>query len=54
MINKHFFKTLLIFTGMIILGLVGALIASYFDDSGEQSKILNKAIPLIVDKKQAN
>ncbi len=32
MINKHFFKTLMIFTLMIVLGLVGVLAVSYFSE----------------------
>jgi len=47
MLNKHFFKILIIFAGMIILGLIGILLVSYFDKSEEQSKILNNAIPLV-------
>lgn len=31
MITKHFIKTLIIFTGMIVLGLIGVFLASYFD-----------------------
>jgi len=32
MLTKHFFKILFIFMGMIILGIVGALLVSYFDE----------------------
>ena len=34
MINKHFLKTLLVFTGMIFLGLLGIFLISYFDKMG--------------------
>jgi len=47
MLNKHFFKILLIFAGMIILGLIGVFLASYFDKTGEQSTILNNAFPAV-------
>ena len=30
---KHFLKTLIIFTGMILLGLLGVYLISYFDGS---------------------
>lgn len=40
MVNKHFFKVLIIFCGMIILGLVGVLLVSNFE---EGSNILNSA-----------
>lgn len=33
--NQHFLKTLVIFTGMIILGLVGVFLVSYFDGSNQ-------------------
>jgi hypothetical protein len=32
--TKHFLKTLIMFTGMIILGLVGVFLVSYFDEVG--------------------
>jgi len=35
--TKHFFKTLLLFTGMIALGLTGIFLASYFG-TGEQNE----------------
>jgi hypothetical protein len=31
-VNKHFFKTLVMFTGMIIVGLLGIFLVSYFDE----------------------
>lgn len=31
MITKHFFKILIIFSGMIALGLLGIFLVSYFD-----------------------
>ncbi|MCX6747708.1 MAG: hypothetical protein NTW98_02050 [Candidatus Nomurabacteria bacterium] len=34
MVNKHFFKTLIVFTGMIIVGLLGVFLVSYFDEAG--------------------
>ena len=37
MITKHFFKTLLLFTGIIIIGLLGIFLVSYFDIGGNSS-----------------
>lgn len=37
--TKHFFKTLIIFTGMIILGLVGVFLVSYFDKGDVGTKV---------------
>ncbi|MEX2052379.1 MAG: hypothetical protein WD991_01630 [Candidatus Paceibacterota bacterium] len=31
MINKHFFKSLILFAGMILLGMVGVFVVNYFD-----------------------
>ena len=31
MLTKHFFKTLIMFSGIIIIGLIGAFLVSYFD-----------------------
>jgi len=42
MVTKHFFKILVVFTGMIILGLLGVLLVNYFD-KGEASKMLNNS-----------
>jgi len=36
---KHFIKTLLIFTGMIFLGLLGVYLINYFDQDGAQVKM---------------
>jgi len=36
MINKHFFKTLIIFTLMILLGLTGVFLVGYFDKEGSK------------------
>ena len=30
MINKHFFKTLILFVGIIMIGLLGIFLVSYF------------------------
>ncbi|PIP69045.1 hypothetical protein CO033_01665 [Candidatus Nomurabacteria bacterium CG_4_9_14_0_2_um_filter_32_10] len=38
---KHFIKTLLIFLGMIVLGLIGVYLVSYFDDMKGNESILN-------------
>jgi hypothetical protein len=46
MVNKHFFKILIIFTGMIVVGLIAVFVVSYFDKSGEQGKVLNSGIPV--------
>ena len=42
MVTKHFFKILIVFTGMIILGLVGILLVDHFDE-GKAIKMLNNA-----------
>ena len=36
MITKHFFKTLVLFTGMILLGLAGIVLVSHFSQSNEE------------------
>jgi hypothetical protein len=36
---KHFIKTLLIFSGMIAIGLLGVFLLSHFDKSGESVKL---------------
>jgi hypothetical protein len=41
MITKHFFKVLILFAGMIILGLTGIFLVSYFDKAQPGN---NKAI----------
>ncbi len=38
MLNRHFFKTLVLFTGMILLGLIGIFLVSYFDEGGVDHK----------------
>lgn len=38
---KHFIKTLLIFTGMIFLGLLGVYLINHFDKSGNSEQIPN-------------
>ena len=35
MFTRHFLKTLIMFTGMIILGLLGVFLVSYFSNGGE-------------------
>ena len=35
--NKHFWKTLILFSVMIVLGLVGAFLASYYGIEGQSS-----------------
>ncbi|MBP6866396.1 MAG: hypothetical protein KBC12_02560 [Candidatus Pacebacteria bacterium] len=37
MINKHFFKVLTVFSIMIILGLIGVFLVSYFDSENNQT-----------------
>jgi hypothetical protein len=32
---QHFFKTLTLFVGIVIIGLIGVLVISYFDDNGK-------------------
>ncbi|MFA6585859.1 MAG: hypothetical protein WCS86_01735 [Candidatus Paceibacterota bacterium] len=47
MMTSHFFKTLLIFAGMIILGLIGVYLVNSFDES-ENSQ--NAGVPIEVVK----
>lgn len=37
MINKHFFKTLILFTAMIAIGLAGIFVVSFLSASEEES-----------------
>jgi hypothetical protein len=37
MLTKHFLKTLILFTMMIMLGLVGVFLVGYFDKEGQQT-----------------
>ncbi len=41
MVNKHFFKTLIIFTLIIVFGLIGMLVVSYFDTSNSNADSVN-------------
>ncbi|KKR68998.1 MAG: hypothetical protein UU10_C0016G0004 [Parcubacteria group bacterium GW2011_GWF1_40_6] len=41
---KHFFKTLFIFTIIVIFGLVGVYLVMYFDGGGEFMETLNNKI----------
>jgi len=43
MLNKHFFKTLLMFTAMIAIGLIGVFLFSYFDKSDNQQGVSDVA-----------
>gem|GEM_PF-2032793 len=36
-VNKHFFKVLTVFSIMIILGLIGVFLVSFFDPGNNQS-----------------
>jgi hypothetical protein len=38
---KHFLKTLIVFVGMIILGLIGVFLVSHFDEKEKETDILN-------------
>jgi hypothetical protein len=38
---KHFIKTLLIFSAMIFIGLLGAFLLNYFDKSDDQVKMIS-------------
>ena len=38
---KHFIKTLLLFTAMIALGLLGVFLVSYFEKGGESTNEVN-------------
>jgi hypothetical protein len=39
--TKHFFKTLIIFIGMIALGLIGVFLVSHYDIKMEAAKTVN-------------
>jgi hypothetical protein len=45
MFTKHFFKTLILFSGMIVVGLLGIFLVSHYGtpetDSGDTSDIAN-------------
>ncbi|MFA5095636.1 MAG: hypothetical protein WC447_03200 [Candidatus Paceibacterota bacterium] len=41
---KHFLKTLVVFIGMIILGLIGVFLVSYFDKGGESVNTPNSKV----------
>jgi len=47
MITKHFFKILIIFVVTIVVVLISVFLVTYFDNGGEQSSIVNKAIPVL-------
>jgi len=36
MVTKHFFKTVILFSGMIILGLIGVFLVNHFDQESGQ------------------
>jgi len=42
MITKHFFKTLLVFMGMIAIGLLGVFLVSHFDKTSNQVNVTDK------------
>jgi hypothetical protein len=46
MLTKHFFKILMIFTMMIVLGLVGIFVLKYFDQNGGQGTEANNQTPV--------
>ena len=46
---KHFFKILLIFAGMIALGLIGVFLASFFNDENNNSQT-TQAVPINIAK----
>ena len=39
MFTKHFFKTLIMFSGIIMIGLIGAYLVSYFDRDGKSEAV---------------
>lgn len=41
MVNKHFLKTVLIFTGMIAIGLISIFFISYFNEGDDVENIAN-------------
>ncbi|MEK7080783.1 MAG: hypothetical protein AAB902_00055 [Patescibacteria group bacterium] len=46
MLTKHFFKILMIFTMMIILGLIGIVVLKNFDQNGEQGTEASNQTPV--------
>jgi len=45
MVNKHFMKTLVLFTGMIVLGLIVIFVVSYLDEQQTTSTELSDNTP---------
>ena len=41
---KHFLKTLIVFLGMIILGLIGVFLVNYFDKEEELTNKIDNQI----------
>ena len=41
---KHFLKTLIIFVGMIILGLIGVFLVGSFDEEGGLTNLKNNEV----------
>lgn len=39
MVTKHFFKSVILFTGMILLGLLGVFLVSYFDLGAPEAEV---------------
>jgi len=44
MATKHFLKTLILFTVMILLGLIGVFLVGYLEEGGEQTDTQNNKI----------
>ena len=47
MITNHFLKSLILFTSMIVLGLIGVFLVSYFDKDNEQANMPKKDCTLV-------
>lgn len=39
MVTKHFFKVLILFTGMILVGLLGVFLVSHFREGATQANV---------------
>jgi hypothetical protein len=48
-INKHFFKILFVFIGMIVLGLLAVFLVNFFG-GGDSASLLNNKVPTQVAK----
>ena len=42
---KHFLKTLLIFSGMILIGLIGVILVNYYDEKNQKADVIKSCPP---------